>query len=108
MAKEGHAKVAALMSQSGELAIFRRFSKLNLQNLLYLQAEITHLEKGLEDLAERDFANASLPPYHNDWWYLANPHEADPEKEQWMKVLEIRQKLKEYSTAENPPSNLLF
>lgn len=36
MAEEGHAKVAIMMSQYNEFAIFRKFSKLNYQNLLYL------------------------------------------------------------------------
>jgi hypothetical protein len=53
MANSGHAKVATLMSHHSDLAIFRRFSKLNFQNLLYLQAELTHLEANLSRLADR-------------------------------------------------------
>jgi hypothetical protein len=44
---EGYAKVAHLMGTHGEFGIFRRFQTLNMQNLLYLQAEITHLEAEL-------------------------------------------------------------
>ena len=88
------------MSHHGELAIFKRFSRLNLQNLLYLQAELTHLEADLNVLAERDLADPNRSTYAGDWWYLAHYEAPDDEKDQWDKVLQIREKLKEYSTHE--------
>jgi hypothetical protein len=97
MANEGYAKIASLMSQHGELAIFRRFSQLNLQSLLYLQAELTHLEADLKRFAERDHADPDRADYAKYWWFMAQSKD-DEEKDQWDKVLQIREKLKEYST----------
>jgi hypothetical protein len=41
---EGYPKIAQLMSQHGGLAIFRKCGSMNIQNLLYIQAELTYLE----------------------------------------------------------------
>jgi hypothetical protein len=98
MAPEGYAKIASTMSHHSELAIFRRFSKLNLQNLLYLQAELTLLEKDLDELVERDKTNPNRGFYTKDWWSLAESSDDEEGQEQWDKVLQIREKLKEYST----------
>ncbi|CZR51277.1 uncharacterized protein PAC_01152 [Phialocephala subalpina] len=99
MASEGYAKIATLMSHHSELAIFRRFNKLNLQNLLYLQAELTHLEDELNCLAERDKDDPNRRFHSKDWWSLAvsSNEEDESSGEQWEKVLDIREKLKEYN-----------
>src|SRR5450756_978699 len=97
MAEEGYAKIAALMSHHGELAIFRRFSKLNFQNLLYLQAELTHLEADLKRVVVRDKADPNRALYTNFWWHLAQSEEDHNDRDQWDKVLQVREKLKEYS-----------
>ncbi|OTA79954.1 hypothetical protein M434DRAFT_86781 [Hypoxylon sp. CO27-5] len=55
---EGYAKVAQLMATYEEFAILRRFKRLNYQNLLYLQAQIIHLEDSLGRLGL--FHNNSL------------------------------------------------
>jgi len=49
---EGYAKVAHLMATQEEFAILRRFRELNMQRLLYLQAEIIHLRSEVEQLAK--------------------------------------------------------
>jgi hypothetical protein len=103
MANQGHAKVAFFMSHHQEFAIFRRFSKLNIQNLLYLQAELIHLEKELREVADRDRADPSRAAYVRDWNYLAYGTD-DDEKGQWNAVLQIREKLKEYSMRKLPYS----
>ena len=97
MADEGHAKIAAIMSHYNEFAIFRKVSKLNYQNLLYLQAELTHLEANLKHLVDRDSADPHRENYTKDWWYLTQNNEEHDSREQWQKFLQIRQKLKEYS-----------
>lgn len=94
---EGYAKIAQLMGSHGELAILRRFGRLNFQNLLYMQARLTHLEKDLNDLAQADKAEPDRSYYSKDWWSLARSR-CDNEKKQWKKVLQIRKALKEYST----------
>ena len=103
MAPEGYAKIALAMSHHGELAIFRRFGKLNLQNLLYLQAELTHLERDLGELVERDSLDPNRGFYTKDWWSLAESSDEEEGQEQWDKVLQIREKLKEYSKATTFP-----
>jgi hypothetical protein len=94
---EGYSKIATLMSCHSEFAIFRRFSKLNFQNLLYLQSELCHLEADLKELAERDHTEPGRAMYSKYWWHLSQSEEDHDDREQWEKVLQIREKLKEYS-----------
>lgn len=88
----GYHRVAAYMSTHGELAIFRRFSRLNLLNLLYLQAEITRLEHRLAQVAEQ---NTNLDSA-KDWYELCHSEE-DKDQQQHTLTLEIQEKLTEYS-----------
>jgi hypothetical protein len=74
------------------------FKELNYQNLLYLQAEIVHLEEDLQSISQRDAQHEDREYFARDWWQLSKqglPEEA----EQWEKFLEIREKLDIYSTA---------
>jgi len=93
---EGYAKVAELMSTHNEFAIFRRFQTLNMQNLLYLQAEITHLEADLSEISGRDARHANRENHAYDWWSLSSGVEKE-DLEQWNKVLALRQRLEKYS-----------
>jgi hypothetical protein len=94
---EGYAKVASLMGMHPEFGILRRFQALNMQNLLYLQAEITHLEAELHSIAKEDIASGKMPGHTHDWWTLSQGHEFGDAK-QWQMALEIREKLEKYST----------
>jgi hypothetical protein len=96
IAMEGYAKVAQLMSTHPEFAIFRRFRALNVQNLLYMQAEITHLEAELRNKADEDIQSGNKQDHAHDWWSLAQDQETD-DAGQWETVLEIREKLEKYS-----------
>jgi hypothetical protein len=103
---EGYSNLAQFMGQHTEFGIFRQFSRLNLQNLLYLQAELVHLEADLRETVRAD-QNSGHPrkvAYSKDWWSLANSRN-DGDERQWAKVLEIREKLREYSA--NPPFHTL-
>lgn len=100
---EGHTKVARLMYQHPELAITRRFGHLNMQNLLYLQAELVHLEAEYRHLAEEDQKVPHRLDYAKDWFSLSQSQE-EGDLEQWGKMLDIRRKLKEYSTYHTSPS----
>lgn len=95
---EGYHKMAQLMADYDEFNIIRRFRALNIQNLLYLQAEIVHLEEDLMELANRDTKNPARQYHGRDWWSLANG-ESDGDREQWQKVLELRAKLDIYNDA---------
>lgn len=99
----GYAKIASKMGRSPEFLIFRRFGTLNAQNLLYLQAELTVLEKELGEYALEDehSANEDRRNYSKDWETLKNSHDDDAEagnnKSQWETMVKVRETLKEYS-----------
>lgn len=96
---DGYPKLAALMSQSPGMAIFRQFSEINILNLLSLQAEVTALEDELKELsmADKDSSDPDRRLYHKNFIKMK---EASFEGDdlQWHKLLELREKLSEYST----------
>jgi hypothetical protein len=94
----GYPKLARHMGASPEMAIFRRFGALNAQNLLYLQAELVHLEKKLREFEKRDSQSSEgmKSQYARDWFWLSRS-ENDGNDDQWQTVLAIREKLVEYS-----------
>ncbi|KAH8891451.1 hypothetical protein GQ53DRAFT_648698 [Thozetella sp. PMI_491] len=95
-AMDGYKRVAELMAAHDEFAILRRFRSLNMQNLLYRQAEIIHLEERLLELAARDSQHPDRPYHGRDWWSLANGLEQE-DCEQWEAIAVLRQKLEDYN-----------
>ena len=97
----GYPSLAQEMGLSPDIAILRRFATLNLQNLLYRQAEIIILEQRYRELEHtndaEDATHASNPRaeawYSTDWYWLGY---ADPENEQWKSFLHLRKKVEEY------------
>ncbi|KAL8893403.1 MAG: hypothetical protein Q9192_005302, partial [Flavoplaca navasiana] len=90
-------RLAALMGDHQELACFKRFQKLNAKSLLYMQAELLRLEYELgaielEDQQSRDEVRSS---FHTSVFNLKRSCDG-PDDVQWKKVLEIREKLKQY------------
>jgi hypothetical protein len=75
---EGYAKIASRMALHPELAIVRRFKQLSMQNVLYLQAQLHHLEKQLHGLAQSDINSTSGPRqlYARDWYSLSQSIES--------------------------------
>ena len=51
---DGYPKLARLMSLHAETAIFRRFTELNMINLLRLQAELHDMEHQLQEIRSED------------------------------------------------------
>lgn len=96
---DGYGKVAELMSAHDEFAVLRRFRHLNIKNLLYIQAEIAHLEEELRELAGRDSADPELRFHGRDWWSLANGGDKGSSQEHWRKVLQLRERLGLYNDA---------
>jgi hypothetical protein len=97
---DGYPKLAEHMSSAPEISIFRRFSALNIQNLLYLQAELTALEKELQTLeAESATCDTGDPrsQYCRDWEWLNMADEKSGINPQWQLCLRMRAILKEYS-----------
>lgn len=94
---EGYSKLASLMGACPETLIFRRFGALSAHNLLYLQAELVHLE---HELQECTLANEQVDDpikrdiLSKDWFTLA--HSNDGTERQWQLMLQIRAKIKEY------------
>ncbi|KAE8448984.1 hypothetical protein EG329_008572 [Mollisiaceae sp. DMI_Dod_QoI] len=95
---EGYAKVAQLMGSQEEFAILRRFRALNMQKLLYQQAEIIHLEAEVNELAKRDAEHGEREFHAKDWWSLSQGG-TEEDLEQWHKFLEINEKLEHYNDA---------
>ena len=95
----GYSDLSNVMAAHPEIAIFRTFSTLNTQNLLYLRAELMHLEKELGDIREDD--NSSRDPDRlftdKNWLSLQRSLEEGRDPFQWAKFLDIRTKLAEYS-----------
>lgn len=87
------------MASWPDVAIFRRFGALNAQNLLFLQAEITHLERELEVIRKQSELNNDEKGLHGDrnWFELSQESEDGEHHQQWIVIQDIREKLKEYS-----------
>ncbi|KAF2097314.1 hypothetical protein NA57DRAFT_77566 [Rhizodiscina lignyota] len=85
------------------LAIFRRFKELNTRNLLYLQAELIHLEQKLYTHSSQD-STSSDPNCRQYSTYalrlIMSPNSpGSTDGAQWQTILDIREKLKEYNVA---------
>ena len=96
---EGYPQLSAVMASHNDVAIFRAFKALNIQNLLHLQAELVHLETELHDIIRDDSQceDPSRKELHHSWQKLNQSLEPDKDPIQWRKCLEIRTKLHEYS-----------
>ena len=96
----GYPRLASLMGAHPEAAIFRRFGSLNALNLLHLQAELTHLESELYRQAKADAESGHFERslYDRDWQTLSQSATAkDANPEQWKLLLQVRDKLRQYS-----------
>ncbi|KAK8008770.1 hypothetical protein PG991_011321 [Apiospora marii] len=95
---KGYAKIASFMGEQPEAAMVRRFADINLQNILYLQAEIVGLEKELRRIEADNDAHEDI---HLDWYSLAHTEVTadggEEAKKQWEKFTMLRNRLKEYS-----------
>jgi hypothetical protein len=55
----GYEKLAGLMTKHAEVATFQRFDFLNTLNILYLQAELVHLEQELRESMRDDLESGN-------------------------------------------------
>ncbi len=53
-ASDPHSQLANVMSKDPSYLIFRRFTVMNVRNILRIQSELAHLEKRLESMKEGD------------------------------------------------------
>src|SRR5450755_4704044 len=95
----GYDKLAALMGVQQEVAIVRQYSMLNAKNILYLQAELFHLEDELADreAEDRGSSDADKALFSRSVWHLKRSRGNSGQDQQWQTVLEIRRVLNEYS-----------
>lgn len=95
---EGYRAIAQFLAKEPGIVILNRFPTLNVQNLLYMQAELYHLEEELQEIAKEDAASSC--PTRQDYRYSfveLRDSLAGPENFQWKKILDIRHKLEQYS-----------
>jgi hypothetical protein len=99
MAVQGYPKFATYISTSPSSLITRSFASLAAKNILYLQAELVHLEMKLQELESRDSSSTvgKREMYAKDWYWL-HSSATEQESEQWDTVLQMREKLKDYCT----------
>jgi hypothetical protein len=93
----GYHTLASLMGRDGEYAIFRKFSSLNMLNLMTLQAELLELENRYKEALYMDERNEKGIPLATSFMALRKSNSRQKE------VLgEIRKKLDEYSRWQHP------
>jgi len=92
-------KLSDFMGSWPDVAIFRRFGSLNAQNLLFLQAEISHLERELQIIREREEKSEDEKGIlaQRNWFELSQATEDGDPCAQWAVIQDIREKLKEYN-----------
>ena len=93
-----YGKLASLMGTYHEMALFRQFAALNAKSLLYMQSELVHLEAELLNIELEDTysGDSQKEAFRVSLFKLKRSSGTDKDL-QWRKVLEIREKLKEYS-----------
>jgi len=92
MNMHGYHKVANYMSSHDQVAIFRRFTRLNLLNLLYLQADIMRLEHRLFEVVEQNTNIVTA----KDWYELCNSPQ-DKDQVQLGLTIGLQEKLDHFS-----------
>ena len=96
---EGYPKLVDLMEHHTDMRIFRNFSTLNIQNLVYRQAELLHLQKEFRETVKDD-SDSNDPARTALQFNVSKMQEGagtGDETFQWAKFREIQTKLSEYS-----------
>ncbi|PWY93056.1 hypothetical protein BO94DRAFT_544105 [Aspergillus sclerotioniger CBS 115572] len=93
---DGYDKVASAMALEFGSAIFRRFTKLNLTYLLYLQGELTYIERDLKAIIKE--SKKSECPEKWSYFFSVAAMKNSEYSAQWEKVLEGRRLLREYNS----------
>lgn len=94
----GYAAIAKRMSLGSDLSAVRQFSELNYRNILYLQAELTHLE---DEWAKLEQAMTNDPDPNKREKIPFDWAKRQEEKAVWQQFEKMRKKLKEYSLWRN-------
>lgn len=97
---DGYGRLAQLLAQSHEYAIFRKFEWLNMMNLLRLQAELQHMEQQLVEVRAEDKDpddDSEVRRSYGINFKAMRDNAEDGDSEQYDLLLEISPKLDEYS-----------
>lgn len=102
----GYNKLAGLMAQNTEAAIFRRFGSLNMITILYMQAELMELERNFEVECLGDSASQvdSVNSFCRDFTKL-RASAGTPNDDQLRSLKLIQTKLEQYSIQDSWPSD---
>ena len=104
----GYHKLSKFMVDE-KYAIFRQFKILANRDLLYLQAELAHLEAEFSSLADRDRnTEGEQELYDANWYLLSSSKNREQDGEQWEKAMQIRLKLREYCLTLKSASTTFF
>ncbi|PMD67067.1 uncharacterized protein K444DRAFT_689534 [Hyaloscypha bicolor E] len=97
----GYIKLSKFMATKN-YPVFRQFQEAAARDLLYLQAELVHLESEYQRVAKADRESGDDDERHLyafEWWHLSQSEARGFEGEQWALALQIRTKLREYYTS---------
>lgn len=101
----GYHRLAQLMGCSSDIAIFRRFSDLNMLCLMSLQAELMDLREEFCSICEDDEKEAA--GFSQSFSHLRESKDS-PNNFQYHKLEQIKSKLKEYSMRFITSDKLLY
>jgi len=92
----GYDKLARFMIDE-QYQIFRQFKSSAHRDLLFLQAELMHLESEFSAICKEDRSvEGEGRLYDRNWYILSTSKDRNGEGKQWEKALQIRAKLREY------------
>lgn len=92
----GYEKLGSLIGRYPPLSIYRKFGALAAENLLHMQAELSHLEAEMRLIKEQDRQDSGKAGFVACWSALQGATSNPGADLQWRKSLEIRKKLTEY------------
>ncbi|KAM5341168.1 hypothetical protein ACJ41O_015277 [Fusarium nematophilum] len=97
---EGYRKLAAFIARSGDHTIFRKFSMLNVMNILRLQAEVQDLEDQFGEAWKDDVQSGDpIRARYSSSFREMRKEVEDGDSTQYDLLVHISDKLKEYNTA---------
>lgn len=92
--------LASLISDQPDFAIFKRFLASNARNILRLQGELVHLENELDSIIQADRDSGDSEKAEFDFCIAAlkgPPHPSLEKGLQWVRAVELGNKLDAYS-----------
>jgi len=89
----GYGKFAQLIADFPSLTIYRKFGALSSKVLLYMQAELIHLENELKIIAQEDPEKAT---FEVSWAALFGASDQNGDDLQRRKIIEIQEKINIY------------